>query len=244
MRGGKTQLKARNRREELDALKRRLEVLKLYNRLLFEGLRLTAIPGEIARRLGISRSTVSRQLAGAGVDLRKECAKEAAWTVERLLELLQPLAQAPFEEAFDFDGDRITLKPAHAMTPKTRRALAQSIKSIELAPAQGDAKLLQKFRRIAKTKNIAALGELMNEVAAEGAPVGRLELVKFGLVDRAAAIDMLIKLTTGYKPTKVEMTADEALQELARMLGVPVDELRALTQAGVTSSVPDGERRY
>jgi DNA-binding transcriptional ArsR family regulator len=237
MRGGNTQVKALHQRKELEGLKRRLEVLKLYNRLLSEGLRLTAIPTEIARQLGISRSTVSRQLAAASIDLRKECAKEAAWTVDRLLEMLAPLAGAPFEDAFDFDGDRITLKPAHAMTPKTRRALALSIKSVELAPGHGDAKLLQKFRRLAKSKNIAALGELMNEVASEDVPVGRLELVKFGLVDRAAALDMLIKLTTGYKATKVELTADEAAAELARMLGVPVEQI-------VPATVPDSETRH
>jgi hypothetical protein len=53
---------------------------------------------------------------------------------------------------------------AGTLSPKTRRALSQTIKSVKFAANHGDEKVMAKLRRIAKTKDLAAMATLLNEV--------------------------------------------------------------------------------
>ena len=108
-----TRRRAHNRREQLEGMQRRLRIIKRFHELVRAGHPVTGIQAAIAREMGLNRSTVCRQLQAAGVDLRNECAVAAAWTVERLMKIIEPLADAPFDEALDFEGERIALRPAN-----------------------------------------------------------------------------------------------------------------------------------
>ena len=107
-----TRRRAHTRREPLEGLQRRVAIITRFHELVRDGHPVTGIQAAIAREMGLNRSTVCRQLQAAGVDLRNECAVAAAWTGERLMKIIEPLADAPFDEALDFEGERIALRPA------------------------------------------------------------------------------------------------------------------------------------
>ncbi len=61
-----------------------------------------------------------------------------------------------------------------------------------------------------------------------------VEVIECKLWDKLAAIDQLNRIFGFYKPTKVELTATEAAQELARMLGVSPEQLPNVPAADTT----------